>query len=306
MRRTDALTLGVLGQQLELLVPGGRPTSATFGVFMQYGSDDVTPEWSGAAIVDAPDTMLSGPAGPSQADPYRLPLTSTTGLIAGRRYLLEQNGLREWLTLSEVGADYARSLEPLQSAYAPGATFQSTWISAGVDDDFIADPGSLSNLFDGAPDYRVKWTILVAGQTAIAYSFFDVVRAVMSHAVTIKDVDDAAPGLLHTLPVHHRADSGRSLIERAWSSVRAEFAAMRIDVNALRESEVIDELVILRTLLSLAEGGWAPPGMDKTEYMRRRVEAFDRFIEKHFKVTLNHAVGVDSVSARPAAVLFRK
>jgi hypothetical protein len=305
-RRTAALTFEALGQTLETLVRNGRPTSATFEVFRQYDDDEADAAFSGSATVDSPNTTLSGAAGPTQADPYRLPLTSTAGLVAGKRYLLSQNSLQEWLTLSEVGSGYARALEPLQNAYTSGATFQSTWLSAAVDATFIQDLDNLSDLLDTTPDYRVKWTIVVGGATVVAYTFFDVVRAVMSHAVEISDLDDAAPGLLHTLPVHHRADAGRRLISRAWSSVRAELLVSGVDINAIREEEVLDELVILRGLLALAEGGWSPPGMDKADYLRDRTDKWDRFLEKHFKVVLKHPVEAQDTSTPRAMSLFVK
>lgn len=308
MRRTAALTFDVLSQQIELLVRNGRPTSATFEVFTQYSGDDVDPEFSGACTVDTPNTTLSGSAGPAQSDPNRLPLTSSAGLVTQtKKYLVSQNGLQEWVELVEVGTGYARARHPLQNNYTAGATVQSTYVFAAVDATFIQDSDSLSDLIDTTPDYRVKWTISVSGATVVAYSFFDVVRAVMTHSVDPSDLDNAVPGVINTMPIQYRAEGGRPLIDRAWSSVRAEFAAMQLDVNMIREDEVIDELVILRSMLSLAEGGWAPPNMDKNLYLQDRTEKFDRFLEKHFKVAAVHPIAdADGAVALPVVSLFRK
>lgn len=289
-RRTVALTYNVLGQTLELFVKNGRPSSATFAVYRQYDVTDATPEFSGAASVDSPNTTLNGSAGPSQADPNRVPLASVAGIAAGKRYLIAQNALQEWLDIVEVGATYVRARHPLQNDYTTGATFQSTYLSAAVDATFIQDLNKLSDLVDTAPDYRVKWTITIGGVSLPVYSFFDVVRAAVGHDVELSDIDLAAPGVIDSMPVQYRAEGGRPLIDRAWSSVRAHFMALRLDVNAIREAEVIDELVILRAVKALAEGGWAPLGVDKTEYLRTARENYNTFVETHFQVTLKHAV----------------
>lgn len=290
MRRPAALIYTVLGQQLELMVRGARPTAATFEVFAQYDTDDAVAEFSGSATLDTPSTTLNGAAGPAQSDPNRIPLTSTAGLVTTRRYLLSQNSLQEVVELVEIGSGYARARHPLQNAYSSGATFQSTYLFAAVDAAFIQDDGNLSDMTDATPDYRVKWTITVSGADTVVYSFFDVVRAPVTHSVDPSDLDSAVPGLIDALPIQYRAEGGRPLIDRAWSSVRAEFAAMDIDINAVRDDEVIDELVILRSVLALAMGGWSPPQMDKALYLQTARDEYRRFVEMHFKVTLKHAV----------------
>jgi hypothetical protein len=288
-RRTTAIIYGVTGQQLELTVRNGRPSAATFEVLAQYALDESAEEFTGSATIDTPNTTLSGAAGPSQSDPQRLPLTSVAGLVAGgRRYLLSQNGLQEWHELVEIGASYARTRNPLQSDFTTGATFQSTTIFAAVDDTFAANLNKLSNLLDTTPDYRVRWSITVGSSTFPIYSFFDLVRVAVGHNVELADLDNAIPGIIESMPVQHRAEQGRPLIDRAWSSVRAQLVASLIDVNILRDDEVIDELVILRTIRSLAEGGWAPPGVDKTLFLQTAVSNYDRFIEQHITVTLKH------------------
>lgn len=289
-RRIGALAFNLLGQTLELMSRAGRPSSATFKVLRQFALDESTAEFSGNATIDTANTTLSGPAGQAQSDPNRIPLASSAGFVANRRYPIAQNGLQEWVDVLEVGTGYVRAHDPLQNDYTAGATFSSTWVSAAVDAAFIQNLSNLSDLFDTAPDYRVVWTLTVGGvvQPAV-YSFFDVVRTVLGPAVDMADVDAAVPGILDTLPVQHRGDQGRRLIDRAWSSVRADLIASRIDVNALRDDEALDELVILRTIRALAEGGWAPVGVDKTEFLRNAVENYSSYLEQHVKVVLQHA-----------------
>jgi hypothetical protein len=288
MRRTTDILHGVLSQTLTLLVKQGRPTSATFEVFRNYSDDDATAEFSGTATVDTVNTTVSAASGTSEVDPLKISLTSTTGIEAGRRYLLAENELEEWVDPLEVTATYVRVRHPLENDYTTSATFKSTNVSAAVDSTFVADLNKLSDTSDTAPDYRVVWTVVVGGATIIAYSFFDVVRAHVRHQVEISDVTDRAPGLHDNIPTEYRTEQGRPLLEAAWRALRADLVKIGVDVNTLREDEVLDELVILRSLRVLAEGGWRPGDVDWAAYLTVVTGNYDRFFEQHFAVQMRH------------------
>jgi hypothetical protein len=311
MRRTPGVIFNVVGQSIDLRFALGRPTSATFIVLRAYAEDESTPEFSGTATVDAPNATLTAAAGPSQADPQRLPLTSTAGVTTGRKYTLSQNSLSEVVQPVEVGSGYVRVRSPLQNDYTSGAAFASTILTAAIDSTFIQDRSKLSDLSDTYPDFRVKWSVLYAGQTYTVYSFFDVVRVQVTHDVDIADVNDRAPGLHETLPIEYRAEDGRPLIDAAYRMVRAHMQAVSVDINAIRDDEVIDELVILGSLRILAEGGWSPSGIDRGLYLERATTNFDRFFEQHFQIVLKHRIdqqrGLLSQNERPrVAPIFRK
>lgn len=288
MRRIPGLLYNVTGQLLELRFPLGRPTSATFSVMRAWADDDATAEFSGAGTVDTVNTTSSAAAGPAQSDPQRIPLTSTAGITTGRRYVISANGLQESVQPLEVGTGYVRVRTPLQNDYASGATFVGTTITAAVDGTFIADRSKLSDLSDTFPDYRVRWSIVYAGATYPLYSFFDVVRAQISHDVDISDINERAPGLHTSLPTEYRADDGRTLPDAAWRVVRARMVTIGVDPNSIRDDEVIDELVIRAALQVLAEGGWAPKGLEVTDYIEVTTKNFDRFFEQHFAVAIKH------------------
>jgi hypothetical protein len=288
MRSIAALTLNVIGQQLALLVPNGRPSAATFAVFRNYSVDDGVPEFSGTATVDTPNTTVSASSGPAEVDPQKLSLTSTTGIVTGRRYLLAENAVQEWVEPIELRTGYIRVRHPLKNSFTTAATLVSTWLTAAVDSTFIADRSKLSDLTDMQADYRVRWSITVGGETKIAYSFFDVVRVETRHSVTIDDINARAPGLVDSLPTEYRSEDGRPLVDAAWRALRAHFTAIGIDVHSLRDDEVIDELVILRALRVLAEGGWHPATIEWQPYLELVTGNYDRFFEQHFAVTVKH------------------
>lgn len=292
MRRTTAILFGITGQTLELRFPRGRPTSATYKILRAFVEiDDAAPaEFSGAATLESINTTTTAIAGAGQTDPQQLQLASYVGLQAGRKYLLTGNAVTEWVDLVEITNTYVRVRYPLQYAYPVGATLQSTWLTATVDPTWIADPSKISDLSDTFPDFRVRWDVVYAGVTNVVYSFFDVTRAQVRHHVEIDDVNTRFPGLADALPVEYRAEDGRPLIDAAWGSVRAHLQAVNISVDAIREDEVIDELVVLRTLRMLAEAGVHPAQIPPAAFIALTTGNYDRFFEQHFAASLKHRV----------------
>ena len=298
MRRTTSITWNVTGQQLALRVPNGRPTAATFQVFRQYATDDSTPEFSGACTIDTPNTTLATHAGPAQSDPQLLTPTAIAGFATGRRYLLQQNGLLEWIDFIQLGTSTGRIRHAPANNYTAGATLQSTYLFAAIDNTWITQLQSLSDLVDTTPDFHVRWSITVGGVTVVANSFFDVVREPVLHHVDISDVNARAPGLAASMPVEYKPEDGRPLLDAAWNAVRAAFVAISIAPASLRDGEVIDELVVLRSLRIIAEGGWHPPQFDAAGYVKLTTDNYDRFWERHFAGALHHQVQYQLEAAR--------
>ncbi len=288
MRETSAIVYNVTGQTVEYRFMHGRPTSATFEVFRDYADDTATAEFSGTATLTSPTTSLTAVSGAGQSDPQKLNLASTS-FVTGRRYLISEASVREWVDPIEIASGYIRVRHPLQNAYTTAATCASTTLTATIDPTWIALVTSLGDVADQNPDYRVKWTIVYSGATYIAYSYFDVVRSAVTHQVDASDIDDRAPGFLDSLPVEHRAEQGRPLIDAAWRSVLAKLASISIDVDSIRDDALLDELVVMKACQILAMGGWRPAGYASTaDYIEVTTNAFDRFLEQHLMVGLKH------------------
>ena len=288
MRQTTAVLYNVAGQVVNFRFPNGRAISATYGVWRGTQSDDGPSEFTGVATLDTPNTTITTAAGPAQSDPTYIALAATTGIIIGRQYLLAGNGLTEQVRVVEIGATYVRVRSPIQADYAIGSTFVSTFISAAIDNTWITNLANLSNLADTYADWRVKWIILFGTSTYTYYSYFDVLRATVAHHVEIDDINVRAPGLADSLPVEYRAEDGRALIDGAYKSVRAHLVAMGIDPNSIRDDEAIDEMTVLRSLRTLAEGGWHPKGADWLTYVQLVTANYNVFFEQHFAVVLKH------------------
>jgi hypothetical protein len=290
MSRTTAdVVYGVTGQTLIHRVMQGRPTSATFEVFNDYASDDDTAEFSGTATVDSVTTTVDAASGPAQSDPQKLSIASTASIVIGRKYLLSEAGKQEWVEPIEIVTnDYIRVRHPLRSDYTTAATLVGTYLSAAVDSTWVADLGNLGDSIDPNPSYRVRWEVVVGGATVPAYTFFDFVRASISHQIDLSDLNDRAPGLVDSCPMDYSIDQGRTLIDSAWRQCVADLARLGIDSDALRDDFITDELTIRRALNMLARGGWAPGSFSVTEYVLVTQQDYDRFFEQHFQVAQPH------------------
>jgi hypothetical protein len=295
VRSTATIVYGVSGQTLEIRALEGRASSATFDVLPDFAGDDDEPEFSGTGTVDSVSTTVSAASGQSQTDPQKVSLTSTSSIVTGRKYLLAENSLREWVEPVSIHSGYIRVRHPLKNDYTTSATFVGTTITASVDATWAAAEENISDHLDPNPDYRVRWEYVVSGATCVAYSFFDLVRATVAHRIDIDDINARAPGLHDSIPIEYREEQGRPLVDAAWRAVQAKLASLSIDTDALRDNQILDELTILKALNVLAVGGWRPPAYaSQLEYIEVTSQQFDRFIEQHFQVTLKHRLASGS------------
>lgn len=305
MRSTSNVIYGITGQTLEYRVPQGRPTSATGEVFYDTGTDDSTPLWTFTATVDSVNTTLTAASGLGQTDATKLNV-SPTSFVTTRKYLISEASMKEWITPAQIAAAAVYARHPLQNAYTTSATVVGTTLIATVDSTFIADASYISDQKDQNPGYRVRWEIVVGSTTTVAYTFFDVVRSIVTHQVDIEDINARAPGLMDTLPIDYRTEQGRPLLDAAWQSVQAKLASIGVDTDALRDDQILDELVVLRSLCILALGGWRPSTYDSVgAYLAAVTEEYNTFLEQHFSVTLKHRIAegtsgaADTVHAQP-------
>lgn len=309
-RRTERVIYGITGQALLYRVPQGRPSAATFKVFADAAGDDGTEEFSGTATIDSVDTTVDAASGASESDPRKVNLASTASIVAGRKYRLSEGQLVEWVEVLSVDASgFVRTRAPLLNDYTTAAVFEGTYLSAAVDATWVADDANLSDLVDPNPDYRARWLITVDGADTLAYSYFDLVRAPYIHAVDLSDLSGRWAGVHEILQPGERMDQARGLIESACRVVRIELASIDLSDAAVLEDERLDEAVTLAALMLLAEGGRHPQTFSAAEYAQLTADRFNRFIEKHFKVSLKPPVasGSDSIaSRRPAAPFWEK
>lgn len=288
-RRTHDIIFGVSGQAVAYRVAQGRPSSATFKVFRDITADDGEAEFSGDATVDSVSTSLSDSAGASNPNPRRLVLEDGTGVRVGRKYLLSEGGRREWIEPLEVDGGVVIARHALRGEYFAGASFESTYIEADIDDDWAADEDHLSDQEDPNPDYRIRWEISFSESSGhVAHSYFDLVRTPGGHGVTFHAIDSRWPGLMDALPYAHEGDRGQSIIDSAWRAVRGDIdAGAGLNDAAIRKPDAVDEAVILRVGMQMGQIGRAPGGIPPADFAQLTQAQYERHMERHFY----HATG---------------
>jgi hypothetical protein len=248
----------VTGQSLIWDAPEGRPSSVTrVAVEVTQGDDSTADEFTPTGTVETnPATTLDASAGVGQSDLKNIPLTATTGIVQGRRYLLTSaaNGLKEWVEVEKiVSADTVSSRHPLQNAYVSADTFQTTRITAPVDATWVADENKISPESSTFPYYRVVWVYVVGGVTYRHETSLDLVRTTAQHTVTPVDVAEIKATWLDELPVDSRRDQGRALIERAFRNVKRHLLADGKLGRWVRYLDVMNDLVAYQAIV-LSEG----------------------------------------------------
>ncbi len=282
MRSTSSLFYNVTGQTLAFRAMEGRPTSGTVSVFFDFAGDDGTALWTATATVDSVSTTLTATSGLGQSDPSLINV-SPTGIITGRKYLLAENSVQEWISPVKVSAASVTARHLLKNIYTTAATLVSTVMTVTVDATFIANILYISDQADPNPTYRVRWTYVVSGVTYVQYSFFDVVRSKIGPHVDIDDLDARAPGIADALATDDATEQGRPLIDAAWQAVQADCASLGLDTDAIHNDQILDELVLLRSLSMWAMTGQHPTGIDAGSYIALTTTAYNRFLEQHFK-----------------------
>ncbi len=252
MTETQDILFGVTGQSLVFDAPEGRATGTpVVSVFENAAGDDTTAETAttgSAAVETNPNTTLDASAAALQ---QTIPLTATTGITRGRRYLVTNaTGESEWVEVKQIAsADSVVVRVPLQNAYASADTFVSTRITIGVDSTWVADRNNISGEIDPNPRYRVRWQYVVSSVTYVRYTYFDIVRAAGQYDVSGLDVDTAFPGWLENLPTYYREDQGASLIKEAFRQVKIDFYAQEKADQMARNAEVVNDLVLHRAVV---------------------------------------------------------
>jgi hypothetical protein len=251
MRVSQDITFGVTGQLVYFDAPEGRPSSVTSCEVFNWASADDYAALTGSGSVETnPNTTVDAVSGAGQTNPNILNVTATTGFAVDRQYLVTgADGYREWIEVAEIDSgNTVTAKHPLHNAYASADTVQSTRLVATIDSTWVADETNLDDTAGPNPTYRVRWVYVVAGVTYVADSYFSLVRYAGVHGVKPQDIESMHPGWLDRLPTDHRRDQGRALINRAHSDVKLDLHGVWTDDAMVANAELIDQLVIRKTI----------------------------------------------------------
>jgi len=192
-----------------------------------------------AATLDTVSTTTTAAAGPQTADARAVTLTSTTGIVAGRSYLLtDPTGRRELAEVEAVISGGVRLAAPLAGPFASASTFRGVMLFGSfpgveADDEEKHDNG-------GGP-YLVSWSYTIDG-AALTRQAVVYVRRGMAHCpATELDVTAADPSL--GAGVLGGQIEVRRVLAAAWSDVRADLLARGLEPANFFNVELLRLLV---------------------------------------------------------------
>jgi hypothetical protein len=181
-----------------------RVASAAYTIVdLRYGEESSEREVaSGSATIGSVDTVLTAAAGPAQTDPKRIAVTSSVGILPGRRYVIEgTDGATEPFVALRVETNTVYAMHELERDYAATASVLDVEIAA----DFPADEAADENvgLRNGAGPYQVTWEYTIAERLYLVPEIVWMTRTSVQPFITEVDVLRAYPTLVSRL--HERA-----------------------------------------------------------------------------------------------------
>ena len=262
---TQELTYNVTGQSLVFDCPDGRPSAIVSCAVYEADADDTstaeTATTGSPAVATNPNTTLSAAAGIGDRS---ITVTLVTGFAVDGRYLLSAAaGHREEIEVASITGSVLTLRHPLINAYLiTTSTVVTTRCTQTVDATWIANLSNISPALTPNPRYRVRWVVTLAGASQVYDRYLDVVRYPARHNVSPLDMERRYPGWLDGLPNDFREDQGRALIDRAWQALKADLYQDGKADQALRNSELVAELVVTRTMLCRNEDAFMAGGID--------------------------------------------
>lgn len=178
-----------------------RPSAV--GTYVVKTVGGATLQTAAAPTLDAVNTTLTGAVALGASV---LPVTSATGITAGRRYLLggaESVG-GEMVTVKSVASLNVTLMRPLRAAQATAATLQGTRLTFAIDATGCPAPGR---------NYRIEWTPASGDEDLALVLPYDVTRYAPVTYLTIEDLRDLDPILAKRLSAGTWLPA---VVDRAW------------------------------------------------------------------------------------------
>lgn len=164
------------------------PASANYAIVRLWKhEDDAEREVvaSTAATIDSASTTLNASAGPAQANPRLLPVSSSASFSPGHRYLLSQGELSELVEVEGVDTAQVYVKHELRYDYTTGADLDGIEITGTFSSAAAADEEDLEA---GGGPYGVIWSYTLAGIPIYALEEAWVVRYTSQPLITTADL----------------------------------------------------------------------------------------------------------------------
>lgn len=287
MPREVSLLLAGGAQSVTIDTPEGRPSSITVAIYdPRYEEDDSqmpvasTAAGTITATASTINTTLDAAAGAAQNDPRNVPLTATTGCVAGIPAKIEEDAdlKSELVEIHAVTAgDKVSVREPLEFDYTAGATFVGIRTTASIAASiFTADSGWLGKETNLGENYRVKWTLTIGGTTYVRRTYFDLVRLGGPQSVSVLDVLPLFPNFQEHEWFQQEGKRGEPQLRWSESEVNDDLRGIGYKFDYLRGHDTYQRLVGYRWRLSLALAGVVPAGLSVADQIEVWRTLYDR------------------------------
>lgn len=280
--RTTELVYNRTGQVVQFYPPEvtrdllGVPSSPTVSVWQGMDSNDNDADFTASVTVDSVSLSVDAASGVSQATRNRMSVGSTSGVSIGTLYLATNaTGQSELIEAKGIATDDLLTLvDDLQFDYAASDTVKGIRLSFTVNATWVQDESKIS--LPGVPSYRVLWTYTIGGIVYTAQTYLRLVRKQFKTNTAISDIQKRWPDAKTLDDRARRGQGWRAILEAAIDDVRADILSEGYQPAQFNDSEVVDQLVLLRGCY-LAAGAYGAPGArDQETYIREQRDEYAR------------------------------
>jgi len=280
-------------------------------------------EFSPTVTVDSVATTVDVASGYSQSNRRLLYVSDTASIAIGRFYRVA-NAAGQVELVKPVGiasGDYLTLEDDLAYDYAiTTSTLKGVRMTFPVDATWVADESNIlgasvtadaSDAWDGDatrpnPAYKAVWTYTVNSIVRRHYSYLRLVRQPSRHNVTYKDLQRYLPEVLLEEYRDQRGLQCRDMIDAAWGEVRADIIGDGYRPEQIRDTELVNLLVTLRTVLRYASAGLAPDKRDPEQFIAQMSK---EYTDRYARTIANLRVDIDqgdegAATTEPARTLW--
>lgn len=222
-------------------VPTGTPAYSIVALWRHDEAEDREIVASTNTSVDSTTTTLDEDAGPAEANPKLLPVTSEADFIPGRRYLLSQGTASEVVTCERTTTGQVLVKQELRNAYTTGATLRGIEISATFPDD-AADEQDLEA---GGGPYGIVWSYTING---VGYYPIEEAWVVRYDTIPLITTDYLSIHWPEMSSMTSNRWSPEDLIVAASDRIYADIEASNRDPHGLRHDRILSVCCVYRCI----------------------------------------------------------
>ena len=280
--RTTELVYNRTGQVVQFYPPEstrdllGVASAPAVSVWQGVDSNDNAADFTAAVSVDSLSLTVDAASGVSSSVRNKMNVGATSGAALATLYLATNAaGQSELIEAKGItSADSLTLVDDLQFDYTTGDTVKGIRLSFTVDATWVQDESKIS--LPGVPSYRVLWTYTIGGIISTAQTYLRLVRKQFKTNTAIVDIQKRWPDAKTLDDRARRGQGWRAILEAAIDDVRADILSEGYQPAQFNDSEVVDQLVLLRGCY-LAAGAYGAPGArDQETYIREQRDEYAR------------------------------